>query len=42
MWIDVKPKGGIQVMTALGFNVEGHPVHTPTTSVSDMTPLKKL
>jgi hypothetical protein len=28
MWIDVKPKGGIQVLTAFPFNVEGQPVHT--------------
>ena len=41
MWIDVKPKGGIQVLTAFAFNVEGHPVHIPTIIVSDMTPLKK-
>jgi hypothetical protein len=42
MWIDVKPKGGIQVLTAFPFNVEGHPVHIPTAIVSDMTSMKKV
>jgi hypothetical protein len=31
MWIDTKPKGGIQILTAFAFNVEGQPVHTPAT-----------
>src|SRR5215216_6857253 len=26
MWIDTKPKGGIQILTAFSFNVEGQPV----------------
>ncbi len=26
MWIDTKPKGGIQILTAFAFNVEGQPV----------------
>src|ERR671911_312288 len=42
MWIDVKPKGAIQVLTAFPFNVEGQPVHIPTTIVSDMTSMKKV
>jgi hypothetical protein len=42
MWIDVKPKGGIQVLTAFPFNVEGHPVHTPTTIVPDTTSMRKV
>jgi hypothetical protein len=42
MWIDVKPKGGIQVLTAFAFNVEGQPVHTPTTIVPDMTSMKDV
>ena len=42
IWIDVKPKGGIQVLTAFGFNVEGEPVHTPATIVPDTTPMKKV
>ncbi len=40
MWIDVKPKGAIKVLTAFPFNVEGQPVHIPTTIVSDMTSMK--
>jgi len=43
MWIDVKPKGGIQrVLTAFPFNVEGQPVHSPATIVPDITPMKKV
>jgi hypothetical protein len=42
MWIDVKPKGGIQVLTAFAFNVEGQPVHTPATIVPDMTSMKNV
>jgi hypothetical protein len=42
MWIDVKPKGGIQVLTAFAFNVEGQPVHTPASIVPDTTFMKKV
>ena len=28
MWIDAKPSGGIQTLTAFTFNVEGQPVHS--------------
>jgi hypothetical protein len=42
MWIDVKPKGGIQSLTAFPFNVEGQPVHTPATIVPDATSMKKV
>ncbi len=42
MWIDVKPKGGIQVLTAFAFNVEGRPVLTPATIVPDTTSMKKV
>ncbi|HEX6282977.1 MAG TPA: hypothetical protein VFZ67_12175, partial [Nitrososphaera sp.] len=42
MWIDVKPKGGMQTLTAFAFNVEGQPVHTPATIVPDMTSMKKV
>jgi hypothetical protein len=41
MWVDVKPKGGIQVLTAFPFNVERQPVHTPATIVPNTTSLKK-
>jgi hypothetical protein len=42
MWIDVKPKGGIQVLTAFAFNVEGKPVHTPANITSDKTFVKEV
>jgi hypothetical protein len=42
MWIDTKPKGGIQILTAFSFNVEGQPVHTPASITSDKTFLKEL
>jgi len=29
LWVDFKPKGGNQTLSALKFNVEGQPVHTP-------------
>jgi hypothetical protein len=42
MWIDVKPKGGIQVLTTFAFNVEGKPVHTPANITSDKTFVKEV
>jgi hypothetical protein len=43
MWIDVKPKGGMQqVLTAFPFNVEGHPVHTPANITSDKKFVKEV
>ena len=42
MWIDVKPKGGLQILTAYPFNVEGQPVHTPTNITSDKTFLREV
>ena len=42
MWIDTKPKGGIQILTAFAFNVEGQPVHTPTNITSDKTFVKEV
>jgi hypothetical protein len=43
MWIDVKPKGEIRVLTAFPFNVEGQPVHTPAdTIVPDAASMKKV
>ena len=42
MWIDVKPKGAEQVLTAFPFNVEGQTVHIPTSIVSDMKSTKKV
>jgi hypothetical protein len=42
MWIDSKPKGGIQILTAFAFNVEGEPVHSPTDIRSDKTFQKEV
>jgi hypothetical protein len=42
MWIDVKPKCGIQILTAFAFNVEGQPVHTPATIAHEQTRVKIL
>jgi hypothetical protein len=38
MWIDTKPKRGMQqILTALAFNVEGQPIHSPSNITSDRT-----
>jgi hypothetical protein len=42
MWIDVKPKGGIQILTAFPFNVEGQPVHSPAKIAHEQTRLKNV
>ena len=42
MWIDVKPKGGIQILTAFAFNVEGQPVHSPTPIAHEQTRVKNV
>jgi hypothetical protein len=43
MWIDVKPKGGIQqVLAAFPFNVEGQPVHTPAAIAHEQTRVKNV
>jgi hypothetical protein len=42
MWIDVKPKGGIQILTAFDFNVKGQPVHSPADITPDKTFLKEV
>ncbi len=42
MWIDVKPKGGIQILTAFAFNVEGQPVHSPATLAHEQTQVKNV
>jgi hypothetical protein len=42
MWIDTKPKGGIQILTAFAFNVEGQPVHTPATMGHEHTRVKNV
>jgi hypothetical protein len=42
MWIDVKPKGGVQILTAFPFNVEGQPVHFPANIRSEKTFVKEV
>jgi hypothetical protein len=42
MWIDAKPKGGIQILAAFAFNVEGQPVHTPANITFDKTFVKEV
>jgi hypothetical protein len=42
MWIDAKPSGGMQILTAFAFNVEGQPVHSPANITSDMTFVKEV
>ena len=34
MWIDAKAKGGIQILTAFSFKVEGQPVHSPANNIT--------
>src|ERR671916_1125446 len=42
MWIDVKPKGGIQILTAFAFNVEGQPIHFPSIILPEQTNVKNV
>jgi hypothetical protein len=43
MWIDVKPKDGMQqILTAFAFNVEGKPIHSPTKIAHEQTRLKNV
>jgi hypothetical protein len=42
MWIDAKPKGGIQILTAFAFNVEGQPVHSPAAITHEQTRVKNV
>jgi hypothetical protein len=42
MWIDAKPKGGIQILTAFAFNVEGQPIHSPATITHEQTRVKNV
>jgi hypothetical protein len=42
MWIDAKPKGGVQILTAFAFNVEGQPVHTPAFIANEQTRVKNV
>jgi len=42
MWIDAKPGGEKQILTAFAFNVEGQPVHSPTTIVASQNRVKNV
>jgi hypothetical protein len=42
MWIDAKPKGGVQILIAFPFNVEGQPVHFPANITSEKTFVKEV
>jgi hypothetical protein len=42
MWIDAKPKGGIQILTAFSFKVEGQPVHSPASIAHEQTRVKNV
>src|ERR687891_1769409 len=42
MWIDAKPKEGIQILTAFAFTVEGQPVHSPATIAHEQTQVKNV
>jgi hypothetical protein len=42
MWIDTKPKGGIQILTAFPFNVEGQPIHIPATIAHEQNRVKNV
>jgi hypothetical protein len=42
LWIDVKPKDGIQILTAFAFNIEGQPVHNPTAITHEQTRVKNV
>jgi hypothetical protein len=42
MWIDIKPKDGMQVLTAFRFNVVGQPVHSLATITPDSTLRKNI
>ena len=43
MWIDVKPKDGMQqILTAFAFNVEGQPIHSPAKIAHEKTSLKNV
>jgi hypothetical protein len=42
MWIDAKPKGGIQILAAFAFIVEGQPVHFPAKIAHEQTRVKNV
>ena len=43
MWINAKPKGGMQILIAFAFNVESQQVHTSAaTIVADTASMKRV
>jgi hypothetical protein len=42
MWIDVKPEGGIQILTAFAFDVEGQPIHFPSIILPEQINMKNV
>lgn len=42
MWIDAKPKGGMQTLAAFTFNVEGQPIHFPATIAHEQNRVKNV
>src|SRR5918995_1587895 len=43
MWIDVRPKDGMQqILTAFAFNVEGEPIHSPAKIAHEQTRVKDV
>ena len=42
MWVDAKPKGGIQTLTAFAFNIEGQPIHSPIPIAHEQSRVKNV
>src|SRR5215217_7936579 len=42
MWIDAKPKDGMQILTAFAFIVEGQPIHFPAKIAHEQTRIKNV
>jgi hypothetical protein len=42
MWIDAKPKGGMQILSAFAFIVEGQPIHFPAKIAHEQTRVKNV
>ena len=42
MWIDAKPKGGMQILSAFAFHVGGQPIHFPTPIAHEQNRVKNV
>jgi hypothetical protein len=42
MWIDAKPKGGMQILAAFAFIIEGQPIHFPAKIAHEQTRVKNV